>query len=142
VRLDDGSLDFSFSGLKSAVVRHVRGRRMSLVAAGGEPSEEVREVAAAFQEAAVETLLGQLRRAVEERAPRSVLLAGGVACNSRLRAGAAALGAELGLPVYLPSPALATDNAAMIAALGGPLLARGDRHGPELDVDPGLATGT
>ena len=66
------------------------------------------------------------------------MVGGGVACNSRLRDGLAALGARLGVPAFRPSPALCADNAAMIALVGGLRLARGERDGLDLEPVPGL----
>lgn len=100
--------DFSFSGLKTAVVRATEKR----------PDVSLEDVAAAFQSAVCEQLLRKLRRAVEEISPRGVALAGGVAANSALRAGAKALATEFGITAHLPSMAMCTDNAAMIAAAG------------------------
>ncbi len=101
-------LDMSFSGLKSAVVRQTTAHREVPVA----------DVAAAFQAAVTEQLLRKMRRALERFDVAGVALAGGVAANSALRAGLADIGAEFGLEVHLPSPAMCTDNAAMIAAAG------------------------
>jgi len=140
-RMRDGSLDFSFSGLKSAVVRLVRERGIAPVPPGGEPSGDVRRVARAFQDAAVATLIRNLSRAATDWRPRSLLVAGGVACNSHLRAQVTALGDKLGMAVHLPSPEFATDNAAMVAALGGHLLAAGVRDDDTIDIDPDLAPG-
>jgi N6-L-threonylcarbamoyladenine synthase len=140
-RMSDASLDFSFSGLKSAVARHVREAGIGPCPPGGEPSPAIRDVAAAFQKAAVATLTDNLRRALLDWRPRSLLLAGGVACNSLLRAETTRLGADLRVATYLPSPALSTDNAAMVAALGELRLLAGTRDGVELDAEPGLLTG-
>lgn len=101
-------LDFSFSGLKTAVVRATEKR----------PDISMEDVAAAFQSAVCEQLLRKLRRAVEEISPCGIALAGGVAANSALRAGTTALATEFGLTAHLPSMAMCTDNAAMIAAAG------------------------
>ena len=101
-------LDFSFSGLKTAVVRATEKR----------PDLPLESVAASFQAAVCEQLLRKLRRAVEECSPRGVALAGGVAANSALRAGVTALAEEFGIEAHVPSMAMCTDNAAMIAAAG------------------------
>lgn len=140
-RMRDGGLDFSFSGLKSAVSRHVRERGMEPPAPGESPGDAVRQVASAFQRAAVAMLCANLRRAVDDWRPASVLLAGGVACNSALRVGVDLLGRELGVRVYLASAALATDNAAMIAARGHLALARGGCDDFDLDIDPDARPG-
>jgi len=100
--------DFSFSGLKTAVIRHV----------AAHPGESLADVAAAFQEAVVDVLLTKARRALREHSARGLVLAGGVAANSRLREAAVELGEEEGVDVFLPSRSMCTDNAAMVAAAG------------------------
>ncbi|MHB8328362.1 MAG: Kae1-like domain-containing protein, partial [Acidimicrobiales bacterium] len=101
-------LDLSFSGLKTAVVHAVRKR----------PEATNEDVAASFQAAAVEVLVAKAVRGAQAVGARGLCLAGGVAANGALRAGVISAGEELGIPAYLPSPAMCTDNAAMIAAAG------------------------
>jgi N6-L-threonylcarbamoyladenine synthase len=115
-----GRRDFSFSGLKTSVRRHVDGRRaaLGLPAAEPLPEREVADICASFQRVAVKTLLDQLFATAREQGARSVGIAGGVSANSRLRAEAVERGARHDLPVFIPSLALSTDNAAMIAAAG------------------------
>jgi N6-L-threonylcarbamoyladenine synthase len=108
--------DFSFSGLKTAVRRHVelvtdRGARTL-------DDGEVDDICASFQRVVIHTLIDRTFRAAEWFDARAIGIAGGVAANSGLRAAAEARGAAVGLPVFVPSVALATDNAAMIAAAG------------------------
>ncbi len=110
--------DFSFSGLKTAVLRHVTRRREALPGALTLPEDEMTDICASFQRVVVETLLDRLFDAAEWFGAKSVGIAGGVSANSRLRADAVARGEKRGLPVFLPSLALSTDNAAMIAAAG------------------------
>jgi N6-L-threonylcarbamoyladenine synthase len=105
--IDDG-LDLSFSGLKTAVVRAV----------GRHPDVSDEDVAASFQQAVVDVLVRKVVRAARHTGTRGVCLAGGVAANAALRDAVSEAGADLGLPVYLPSRAMCTDNAAMIAAAG------------------------
>jgi N6-L-threonylcarbamoyladenine synthase len=100
------SLDFSFSGLKTSVVNHVRKH----------PEVRTADVAASFQAAAVDVLVDKARRAAEQVGAKGICLGGGVAANSLLRDRIAAACAEDGLRAFLPSRALCTDNAAMIAA--------------------------
>jgi N6-L-threonylcarbamoyladenine synthase len=115
-----GDRDFSFSGLKTSVLRHVTTRRAALGLAddGRLPDEEIRDICASFQRVVVETLLDRLFDAARWYGARSVGIAGGVSANRRLRDDAATRGNARELPVYIPSLALSTDNAAMIAAAG------------------------
>jgi len=100
--------DLSFSGLKTAVVRATEKQ-------GDLPIEDV---AASFQGAVAEQLLRKVRHALEKHEVKALSLAGGVAANSALRIGIAELAGEFGIPSLLPSMAMCTDNAAMIAAAG------------------------
>jgi N6-L-threonylcarbamoyladenine synthase len=111
--LDDRSLDFSFSGLKTAVVHHRRGL-------GGALAQ------------------GQVADAAREAGVEQVVVAGGVACNGALRAALASEAEAEGLRLRIPSPALCTDNAAMIAAAGSVRLARGERAALDLNAAPSL----
>jgi N6-L-threonylcarbamoyladenine synthase len=129
-RMDSYNLDFSFSGLKTAVLRYVKENQIEPVADGAEPSQSMIDLAASFQGLVIKSLLARLRQAAQRHSPRTIILAGGVACNSALRAAIAA--EDFGAPVYWPSPILTTDNAAMIAAAGYPKLARGEDHGLEI----------
>ena len=105
------SFDFSFSGLKTALLNHVRKNPV-------ETEDDLHDVCAGFQEAIVETLVNKTLNAARKNGVRSVVMAGGVACNSRLRRlGEQRIESE-GISVFMPSPSLCTDNAAMIAALG------------------------
>ncbi|MEK6284452.1 MAG: tRNA (adenosine(37)-N6)-threonylcarbamoyltransferase complex transferase subunit TsaD [Acidobacteriota bacterium] len=135
-RMDSTNLDFSFSGLKTAVLRYVREKGIEPVANGGEPDQKIVDLVASFQDKVVRSLLARLREAVRRHHPRTIILAGGVACNSALRS---AIDAEdFGAPVYYPSPILTTDNAAMIAAAGYPKLVRGANHGFEFTASPSM----
>ena len=133
-----GSLDFSFSGLKTAVLRYVRENEIAPVADGEEPSQQVRDLAASFQLMVVRSLRARLRSALERHEVRSILLAGGVASNSALREAVEELGRKRRVAVYKPSPILTTDNAAMIAAAGYVKLAAGIRDTLDLNADPGM----
>ena len=135
-----GRRDFSFSGLKTSVLRHVTQRREGL--ALGEtrplPDAEVRDICASFQRVVVETLLDGLFDAARWYGARSVGIAGGVSANSRLRAEAQRRGASRELPVFVPGLALSTDNAAMIAAAGLRRYAAGVTGGWDLNADASL----
>ena len=154
-----GRLDFSFSGIKTAVLRYVKGRGASdegrgATDGGGEalvrrgPEGEggrdeargasVADVCASFQRVVVATLVDRLFEAAWRTGAKSVGIAGGVSANSRLRRDAVARGEELGLPVYLPTLALSTDNAAMIAAAGLRRFRAGVTAGWDLNADPSL----
>jgi N6-L-threonylcarbamoyladenine synthase len=94
------------------------------------------DLLASFQYTVITELLRRLSAAVEETGAESALVSGGVACNRGLRAAAAEL--RLGIPVYFPTPALSTDNAAMIAAAAFPKLARRELAGFDLRAQAGL----
>ena len=115
-----GRRDFSFSGLKTSVLRHVTARRAELGLAVGAPlpRQHVADIAASFQRVVVDTLIDHLFEAARAYGACSVGIAGGVSVNSRLREDAAARGAAREVPVFIPSLALSTDNAAMIGAAG------------------------
>ena len=137
-RMGDGRPDFSFSGLKTAVSRHVREAGIRPVAAGEEPSRQIKDLAASFQDVVIRSLVGTTERLAAEYRPRTLIVAGGVACNEALRAATRACGERLSVPVYFPSRHLSTDNAAMIAAAGSVKLAAGERAGLDLNADVSL----
>ncbi len=125
-----GSLDFSFSGLKTAMVRAFK-------EAGLEDAERdeamIADLAASYQEAVADTLVRNTTRAAGEFGARQVMLAGGVAANSRLRAKMSAWSEDSGVPVAFPPIRLCTDNAAMVAGAG---YFRACRHGWDgLDIE-------
>jgi N6-L-threonylcarbamoyladenine synthase len=140
-RLKDGSPDFSFSGIKTAVLLHVRREGIPPLAAGAEVPAGVRDLVASFQRAVVAALVRGLVRGAVTHRPRSLILTGGVAANSLLRREAERAGAELGLPVYIPPLALTTDNAAMIAAAGFVAYRRGARADLAMNAEPHLRLG-
>ena len=129
----EASYDVSFSGLKTAVARWVEARQ-----AAGE-AVPVADVCASFQEAVVDVLTAKAVRACREQGVGHLLIGGGVAANSRLRALAAERCAAAGLVLRVPRPGLCTDNGAMVAALGARLLAVGTPASPlELPADSGM----
>ena len=134
-RMGDGSADFSFSGLKTAVTKHVRETGLQPVRNGEEPSAAIKDLAASFQSVVVRSLVGTTERLAAEYAPRTLIVAGGVACNNALREAASAAAGRLGIPAYFPSAHLSTDNAAMIAAAGTVKLQAGERAGFDLNAD-------
>jgi N6-L-threonylcarbamoyladenine synthase len=126
------SLDFSFSGLKTALLYHLRGPGAA-APLPQLPADRVRDLAAAYQEAVVDVLVEKLCRAVARVPVQSLCIGGGVARNGRLRARLQQERALAGLDLALPEPALCSDNGAMIAFTGHLLLAHG-RAAP-LDLD-------
>ena len=115
-----GTRDFSFSGLKTSVLRHVTQRRdaLGLTPKDPLPEQETADISASFQRIVVETLVERLFDAARWGEAKSVGIAGGVSANSRLRADLADRGGRREMPTFLPSLQLSTDNAAMIAAAG------------------------
>jgi N6-L-threonylcarbamoyladenine synthase len=131
--LHDGTYDLSLSGLKTAVVRELR----RLEAAGIEP--DLADVAASFQEAIVDVQVVKTMRAAADEGIDTVVLAGGVAANTRLRARFAEECDRNGQRLVVPSVPLCTDNGAMVAASGANLLAAGVTSSLGLAADPGLS---
>ncbi len=128
-----GTDDFSFSGLKTAVLRLAQQRGISPV--GAQRVQEVADLAASFQEAVVDVLVTKTVEASRRHGVEQILLAGGVAANELLRQRMAQASP---VPVVLPRPVLCTDNAAMVAACGYFHYLDGDRSDLNLDVNPGL----
>jgi N6-L-threonylcarbamoyladenine synthase len=130
-RTKDRSLDFSFSGLKTAALKHIREKGLA------KDDPRLADFLASFEEIVARSLVENVRRAVDETEPGALVLCGGVARNARLRATFQDFARESGLPAFVPPPRLCTDNAAMVgalavrkwAALGGP-----DRP-LDLDID-------
>lgn len=129
----DGAYDFSFSGLKTAVLRAVAGYRDR-----GEPIP-VDGLAAGFEEAVVDALATKTVAAARDHAVAAVALGGGVAANRALRAALSERLAAIGITLRVPPPAWCTDNGAMIGAAGGYRFIAGDRADPTLEAIPNLA---
>ncbi len=128
-RAGDGSRDFSFSGLKTAMLRHLQ--RAGVDGSPLDPQhlpEELVDLLASFQRAIVDALLDRVQAVHDSEGIQTLALSGGVAANTELRATLAAWGERHGVPVRLPERSLTTDNAAMIAWAG---LLRFRRHGPQ-----------
>jgi len=126
--MQDDSYDFSFSGLKTSVVRTVDRR----------PELATEDVAASFQEAVVDVLVAKAARATAAVGARGLCIGGGVAANSLLRARIAEAADRLGVPAYLPTMAMCTDNAAMVAAAGTWRLQHDGPSPLSLGADPNL----
>ncbi len=132
----EGSLyDFSFSGVKSAVLNYINGCKMK----GTEYSQA--DIAASFQEAVVDVLVAHTMLAAENLGVDKVAMAGGVACNRGLRAKMDAACQDRGYALYYPEPVFCTDNAAMIGAAGYYEFIKGRRDGWDLNAVPGLKLG-
>ena len=140
-RMGDGLPDFSFSGLKTAVTKYVTETGLRPVKNGELPSQGIKDLAASFQSVVVRALVSTMEKIAEEYYPRTLIVAGGVACNGALRDACRAAAARLDIPVYFPSPHLSTDNAAMIAAAGTVKLKAGERAGLDLNADVTLRLG-
>jgi N6-L-threonylcarbamoyladenine synthase len=134
-KISDGRPDFSFSGLKTAVSRYVRENEIRTVMANDAPSQQIKDIAASFQATVIKSLIGTTEKMAAEYQPKTLIVAGGVACNNALREAAQKLGEKLNLPVYFPSKHLSTDNAAMIAAAGFFHLQRGETSDLRMTAD-------
>lgn len=133
--IEDAPYDFSFSGLKSAVLNYINGCKMK-----GQTFDPA-DIAASFQKAVVDVLVEKAMHAVEEFGTYTFAIAGGVAANSALRAGMEAACKERGIRFCYPSPILCTDNAAMIGAAAYYEYLTGTRHGWDLNAVPNLKLG-
>jgi N6-L-threonylcarbamoyladenine synthase len=131
-----GDLDFSFSGLKTAVLRHVRGRQESHPVSS---ETDIADICATFQRIVVTALIDRTFDAARRHAAKSVGVAGGVSANSRLREEVAIHGNAREMPTFVPSLQLSTDNAAMIAAAGLRRFRAGNTASLDLNADASLA---
>lgn len=158
IKMKGNTLDFSFAGLKTAVLYRVRGtalaaeaerrrawrkteRRVTPEDLRAQCSQETLDLVASFQNAVVHDLVERTLTAADASRVESVFVSGGVACNSLLRERFAEAAKRLRIPVYFPSPALSTDNAAMIAAAGYYKLAAGERADASLTAHASLPLG-
>ena len=158
IKMKGNPLDFSFSGLKTAVLYRVRGTplaeeaeirrtwRKTQVRVTADDlrqrcSQQTLDLIAGFQESVVQDLIARTLNAARMEAVRSILVSGGVACNSLLRERFGKASDQARIKLFLPSPALSTDNAAMIAAAGYFKLAAGDCTGAELTARAHLPLG-
>ena len=132
VMLEKDSYDFSFSGLKTAVLNYLNNKNQK--------NEEIikEDVAASFQEAVIDVLVEKSFRLLEEKNQKTFVLSGGVAANSRLKERVLEKAEEKGIQVYFPDKILCTDNAAMIATAGYYDYINGKQDGLDLKVYPNL----
>mgnify|MGYP000777779114 FL=1 len=134
-KIADGPYDFSFSGLKSAVLNYLNGCQMKGI------DINQADVAASFQKAVVDVLVEHSMDAVKRYHVDKFAIAGGVASNSHLRAALESACSKQGVKFFRPSPILCTDNAAMIGAAGYYEYLKGVRHGWDLNAVPNLKLG-
>lgn len=120
------SFDFSFSGLKTALLNYLKTREQPIT------DDEMPDISASFQQAIVDVLVEKTVRAAEAASVSTIVVSGGVAANRRLRHCFQAACEEKGIELHVPPPVLCTDNAAMIAAYGSMLLEKGVRHGYDI----------
>ncbi len=128
------SLDFSFSGLKTAVLYHVNGRQGTERSAAALGEAQKADVAASFQRAVADALCAKVGRALESHGVKSLIVGGGVAANSHIRSRLAQVAKSVGIPLHLPTMNFCTDNAAMIAGLGAELFSRGVQSSLDVGV--------
>jgi N6-L-threonylcarbamoyladenine synthase len=128
-RTKDRSLDFSFSGLKTAALKLIREHEIS------KESPSLADFLASFEEIVARSLVDNVCQAADEVRPRSLILCGGVARNTRLRTRFQEFARGLGLPAFIPSPKLCTDNAAMVGAVALRKFIRRPVAAPDLDLD-------
>lgn len=126
-----GSLDFSFSGIKTAVARTV----------AEEKEYSINDICASFQEAALGAVADKCIKAARKEKLKTIVISGGVASNSRLREMLTERAEEYDITALFPSPSLCTDNAAMIAAAGTPALKRGENHPLDMNALPSWRLG-
>ena len=126
--LNDGSLNFSFSGLKTAMLQRIAKHPVTI------PSQEASDLCASFQEAVCDVLASKTATALRQSGLKRLVVAGGVACNRALRARMTLMAADLGVELHIPTPALCGDNAAMLAVAGNHYLCNGHASHLSLDV--------
>ncbi len=135
VHFSDGSLDFSFSGLKTAALNYLNAMSQKGL------DLNLPDICASFQQAVVDVLVSNTLKAAEKKGVARVALAGGVAANSRLRTDMRTGVEKAGMEMYYPKPILCTDNAAMIGAAAYYEYKRGNVSGLDLNAKPGLRLG-
>ncbi len=134
-KISDGKPDLSFSGLKTAVSQYLKQNTFEPLSQSGEPTAQLRDLAASFQAAVVNALSTTFEKLARDLEPKTLIVAGGVACNLLLREATGDVAKRSGLPIYFPSKHLSTDNAAMIAAAGYFHLRQGNLADPRITAD-------
>jgi N6-L-threonylcarbamoyladenine synthase len=132
--LEKDSLNFSFSGLKTAVLYHVNGKKGRERDASALSHQQKADVAASFQHTAAQMLVEKLRRAANRFDTRSLIIGGGVSANTAIRQAVLDLANELRIPAFIPPMRYCTDNAAMIAGFAHPLMLAGKTSPLSLDT--------
>ena len=132
-KISDGRPDFSFSGLKTALSKYLKNSDVSLN--DDKSKKTISDFAASFQHAVISQLADTTLKAARELPVKTLIVAGGVACNLALRDAMQTVGEELSIPVYFPSKHLSTDNAAMIAAAGYAKYLRGEVASLDMTAD-------
>jgi len=128
-QMSDGSLDFSFSGFKTAALRKIRENKLT------KNHPDFKDFLAGFEKSIIRALLANVGRAVDEFHPQSLILCGGVARNHKLRRDFEGFAAAHSLSCYIPAPEFCTDNAAMVAALALEKIKKGDKGAWDLSLD-------
>jgi N6-L-threonylcarbamoyladenine synthase len=142
-KITDRSLDFSFSGIKTAALRHLQAEKIDPLPFNSTKEapdlpQFVFDLLASYQKAIINQLVDRLRKALKRREVRSIQISGGVSCNRKLRADFAEYFRVEGLPVYYPEASLTTDNAAMIAGAAYHRLEAGQSDDWTLSADPNM----
>ena len=132
-KISDGRPDFSFSGLKTALSKYLKSFDVSR--SDIDSKQFVSDVAASFQSAVVTQLADTTAKAARDFDVKTLIVAGGVACNMALRSAMQKVGSDLSIPVYFPSKHLSTDNAAMIAAAAYAKFQRGEHSAMNMTAD-------
>ncbi len=140
-RTSRNALDFSFSGIKTAALRHMQQNHLEPLENAEEVPQPILDLVASYQSSIVDQLLDRLRKALKSHPVRSVQVSGGVSCNSELRRRSKEAFSRQELKVYFPQPRLTTDNAAMIAAAGAARLESQAADSFDLTADPNLKLG-
>ncbi|MFQ5442448.1 MAG: tRNA (adenosine(37)-N6)-threonylcarbamoyltransferase complex transferase subunit TsaD [Thermodesulfobacteriota bacterium] len=130
--LSRGSLDFSFSGIKTAVATHIR----KIKGDGGLGDVQIKNISASFQEAVVDVLVKKSVRALKKASTNTLVVSGGVACNSRLRTRLKEALEERGVTLFIPQKKFCSDNAAFVAALGFHQFKKGQIAGLDVNAIP------